>query len=304
MRIVCIGQCAFDMTFPIQEPLIENQKYRIMEPFSCIGGPAANAACLNAMWGAETSLISRCGKDFYGKEIKWILRNSGVDVTHVLEEEGFTTPLSAIIANASNGCRTIFNCPGLPQEQAFTYPKHADALLLDGHELPASLEALDRYPQAISVMDAGTYHKETSILAQRVTYLVCSQDYARQYTGEDIEVTQPQSWQKTFAALHELHAGTIVVTLGEQGLLYEENNSILHMDAFAVDARDTTGAGDIFHGAFTYCMAKGYTIADALRISSAAGAICVQTLGGQTSIPDKDMMNRFLQDHRLTIKLL
>ena len=71
MSIICIGQCAYDLTFPIQEPLIENQKYRIMEPFSCIGAPAANAAYLCALWNAETVLISRflrCGnpKSFKG----------------------------------------------------------------------------------------------------------------------------------------------------------------------------------------------------------------------------------------------
>ena len=56
MSIICIGQCAYDLTFPIQEPLIENQKYRIMEPFSCIGAPAANAAYLCALWLIQHTL--------------------------------------------------------------------------------------------------------------------------------------------------------------------------------------------------------------------------------------------------------
>ena len=80
MSIICIGQCAYDLTFPIQEPLIENQKYRIMEPFSCIGAPAANAAYLCALWNAETVLISRCGKDFYGAEIRRVLKLSLIHI--------------------------------------------------------------------------------------------------------------------------------------------------------------------------------------------------------------------------------
>ena len=83
MSIICIGQCAYDLTFPIQEPLIENQKYRIMEPFSCIGAPAANAAYLCALWNAETVLISRCGKDFYGAEIRRVLKEAGL-IQHTL----------------------------------------------------------------------------------------------------------------------------------------------------------------------------------------------------------------------------
>jgi sulfofructose kinase len=59
---------------------------------------------------------------------------------------------------------------------------------------------------------------------------------------------------------------------------------------------DTTGAGDIFHGAFTYCIHKSYPLQDALIIASATSAISVQTLGGQTSIPTKAAVNRFLNE--------
>lgn len=296
MSIVCIGQCAYDLTFPIHEPLIENQKYRIMEPFSCIGAPAANAAYLCALWKAETALISRCGRDFYGTEIRKVLDQAGVNTTHLMVDEHFTTPVSAIIANSSNGYRTIFNCPGIQQELQFTFPNQVDILLLDGHELQASVEALNRFPDIDSVMDAGTFHEETSVLAQKVTYLVCSQDYARQYTDLEISINDPDSWKRTFDKLHILNRMHIVVTLGDQGLLYEDVQGLHHMDAFPVSAVDTTGAGDIFHGAFTYCIHSSYSLQDALIIASAASAISVQTLGGQTSIPTKKAVNEFLKE--------
>ena len=173
MSIICIGQCAYDLTFPIQEPLIENQKYRIMEPFSCIGAPAANAAYLCALWNAE---------------IRRVLKEAGVDTAYLMEDESFSTPVSAIIANSFNGYRTIFNCPGIQRKLEFHYPEQAEILLLDGHELQASLEALSRYPDIDSIMDAGTFHEETSVLAQKVTYLVCSQDYARQFSNIEVSI--------------------------------------------------------------------------------------------------------------------
>ena len=296
MSIICIGQCAYDLTFPIQEPLIENQKYRIMEPFSCIGAPAANAAYLCALWNAATVLISRCGKDFYGAEIRRVLKEAGVDTAYLMEDESFSTPVSAIIANSFNGYRTIFNCPGIQRKLEFHYPEQAEILLLDGHELQASLEALSRYPDIDSIMDAGTFHEETSVLAQKVTYLVCSQDYARQFSNIEVSIQDENSWRQTFDALHALNAGHIVVTLGDQGLLYEDTQGIHHIEAFNVSAVDTTGAGDIFHGAFTYCIHKSYPLQDALIIASATSAISVQTLGGQTSIPTKAAVNRFLNE--------
>ena len=111
-----------------------------------------------------------------------------------------------------------------------------------------------------------------------------------------MSIQDENSWRQTFDALHALNAGYIVVTLGDQGLLYEDTQGIHHIEAFNVSAVDTTGAGDIFHGAFTYCIHKSYPLQDALIIASATSAISVQTLGGQTSIPTKAAVNRFLNE--------
>lgn len=67
--------------------------------------------------------------------------------------------------------------------------------------------------------------------------------------------------------------------------MYEMEGKINYMPAFKVKAIDTTGAGDIFHGAFAYCVANRYSFEESLRISSMASAISVETMGGQISIP-------------------
>ena len=68
----------------------------------------------------------------------------------------------------------VYKRQGVQGKLNFEYPEDADILLLDGHELQASMEALRRFSDIDSVMDAGTYHEETKVLAQQVTYLVCS----------------------------------------------------------------------------------------------------------------------------------
>ena len=91
MSIVCIGQCAYDLTFPIHEPLIENQKYRIMEPFSCIGAPAANAAYLCALWKADTALISRCGYSCQNQSSGWTPDLPAVFPHRLIRRKAFCT---------------------------------------------------------------------------------------------------------------------------------------------------------------------------------------------------------------------
>lgn len=283
-KVCCVGQSVYDMTYPVYEDVIENRKYRVNEKFECMGGPATNAAYLNAKWGNETYIISRVGDDSYGKKIISGLKDIGVN-TEFVEICGQDTSVSAVVSNLSNGKRTIFNCPANKEEINFKYPYDVDIILVDGHELKASLEILDLFPNAKSLIDGGTYKPELKELISKVDYLICSEDFAKQYTDLEICLTDNNSITIVFERLRKLNNKQIVITMGERGLLYEKDGVINHMKAFECDTVDTTGAGDIFHGAFTYCLAKDYTLEESLKISSMTSAISVETMGGQVSIP-------------------
>lgn len=305
MSILCVGQCAYDITFPINETMVENQKYRIYDKFECIGAPAANSAYLCSMWGEITKIVSRIGKDFYGKEIINVLQGVGVDTSCIYVDEEIKTPISCIITNTSNGSRTILNCPGILRDVDFSYPQEEPkVVLVDGHELQGSIKALEKYPNAVSIIDAGSCKEETKKLAKMVNYLICSEDFAYQYTGIRVDIKDYKTYELTFEKLKELNKKNIVVTLGERGLIYQENDVIRLLPAYTANTIDTTGAGDIFHGAFAYCIAKNYCLLDALKISSATSSISVETLGGQASIPTKEKVNERLIENGENIRIV
>lgn len=296
-KVCCIGQSVYDMTYPIYEDIIENRKYRVTEKFECMGGPATNAAYLNAKWGNETCIISRVGDDLYGKKIISGLKDVGVN-TEFMKICGQDTSISAVISNLSNGKRTIFNCPANKEEINFEYPDKIDVILVDGHELKASLEILELFPNAKSLIDAGTYKPELEELISKVDYLICSEDFAKQYTNMEFHAADDDSITNVFQKLKKLSKKQIVVTMGEKGLLYEKNGLINHMKAFECEPLDTTGAGDIFHGAFAYCLAQDYTLEESLKISSMTSAISVETMGSQVSIPQLEKVIERIRSHR------
>lgn len=296
MSIYCIGQAAYDITFPMGEKIVENQKYRILDKFECIGAPATNAAYLCALWEEDTTLIARMGDDFYGREITRVLKSVHVNTDYIFTSDKLATPLSCIIAHKGNGNRTILNYPGILENIMFPLPEAAPTVLhMDGHELDASLAALSKYPEAISLIDAGTVRESTLKLGALVDYLVCSEDFAFQYTGIKADIHDWSTCIASYQKLKELNSKNVVITLGSNGLLYEENGELKHLDAFKTTAIDTTGAGDIFHGAFAYCLAKKYSLLDILKISSMTASISTETLGGQSSIPTKETVNNRLQ---------
>ena len=107
MKILCIGQSAYDITIPTKTFPEENKKYKIHEVYECGGGSANNASYLLAKWHDEVYLASSIGNDEYGRKIKDELTTVGVNIDLFNELDNVKTTTSFITANKSKGTRTI-----------------------------------------------------------------------------------------------------------------------------------------------------------------------------------------------------
>ncbi len=286
MSLLAIGQCVYDITLPIEEGLVENQKYRIHQKSECIGGPATNAAYLCGLWGLDTTLVARVGSDHFGKLIKETLETVDINTQFLSMDTSLKTSLSIVIVNTINGSRTILNQPLPKLEKPLKLPESKpDLILVDGRELETSLKAIELYPQAVSVIDAGTYKETLKPLLEKVDYLVCSKDFAKQFTRIDIDINQTETLAKTFEALKQLNQNNLIVTLGENGVIALIDNEIMHLNAYPAEVVDTTGAGDLFHGAFVYGLHRKLSLIDTLKLANLTASISTERFGGQTSIP-------------------
>lgn len=297
MSIFCIGQSAFDITVPISEPLVENRKYRVTEFQKCGGGPALNGACLCALWGAPAQVISRIGKDQYGDNLREILKDFQVGTDYLIPDEKIATPYSLLVVRKENGSRTIFNFPGQKADVDYSTPEEKpDVILSDGHEPEVTLNILKANPNVPSVVDAGTFRESTYVVAQKVDYLVCSEDFARQYTKKRVDLDNWKECEEIFSQIEGINGKQAVITLGERGLLYrDEKGALSHLPAYRVKAVDTAGAGDIFHGAFAYGLYKKLPLLENLRQCSMASAISVQRRGSQAAIPTLEEVQKGLE---------
>jgi len=127
-------------------------------------------------------------------------------------------------------------------------------------------------------------------LLPAIDYLVASERFARDFTGED-------DLEKAFNALKR-QAPSVVVTLGERGLKGRNGSSEGRLPAFPIEAVDTTGAGDTFHGAFALELARGAGFVSALVFASAAAALSCRSLGARPGIPTRRAVQEFLNQQR------
>jgi sugar/nucleoside kinase (ribokinase family) len=165
--------------------------------------------------------------------------------------------------------------------------------LFDGHELEASLEAIERFPEAKTILDAGSLRDGTRELARQVDYLVSSERFACQFSGVP-DLDSPDNQAKAVAALHAHNGRPVVVTRGEKEMLCGDGDSVERFLTFPVQAVDTTAAGDIFHGAFAYGVLTELPSDQTLRLAAATAALSVTVRGGRTSIPSLTRVREML----------
>lgn len=288
MKVLCIGQSAYDITFPMDHYPIENKKIRIENKVECGGGSASNCAYLLAKWGINTYFAGVIGNDYYGSKIKKEYDEVGVNTKYLQIDSNFPTTSSYIIANTSIGTRTILTSrdknikmkTGIVDDQF-------DFLLFDGYEKEFSMEVIRKNPNAIKILDAGSMKEATVELAHIVDYVVCSHDFAEDFSKVKIDYNDINTIIAAYDGLKAEFKHNVIITLEDRGCFtYIEGKGYTLIPSIKVKAVDSTGAGDIFHGAFVYSLAIGFNLEKALMFSNITGALSVEKIGSRLSIPN------------------
>ena len=288
MKVLCIGHSSWDITVPVDDYPTENTKYRYSEKYAAGGGPASNAAYLLGKWGVDTVIATSIGSDDFGTKIKKEFQEVNVATEYIETSYEKDTSFSFILVNKKNGSRTVFNvATEHPPLKKLNYEFTPDIIFIDGHDYGASQNALSKYPHAITVIDAGRVTQELLELCKYTRYIVCSKGFAETVTNLKFDFNNPQSLVNVYTKLQNKYPNAnIVVTLEEHGALYQVDNQIKIMPGLKCNAVDTTGAGDIFHGAFVYGLANNFDMEKIITLANIAGGLSVQKMGSRLSVPN------------------
>ena len=171
----------------------------------------------------------------------------------------------------------------------YEYDVRPNIIYTDGFEYSAMMSAINKFPEAITVLGAGFQHgdlKEIISIAKYAKYIIFSLDFAEYITKIKVNTKDAQSLLTLYKALKELYSNNVViVTLKNAGVLYAINNNVQYMPTIPVKEVDRTGAGDIFDGAFVYGLSKGYDMEKCMRLANIAAGLSTTKLGAKNSIP-------------------
>jgi len=285
-KVLCVGNISYDTTVLVDEYPSENVKYRVTEKCECGGGQAATAAYLLGKWNVPVSFAGSVGTDLYSQRVIWELKNNNVDTNFCKMIKDKEVCKTFIIVNKQNGTRTTFSYTDEEVKlDECNIDFEPELILIDGEEFEIAKMLLEKYPKAISVLDAGRYSPEIEELATLSTFVICSKDFAEAYSKVKINNDdENKSLTKAYKKLNNSFKGSIIITLEDKGCAYAMGNAIKVMPSLEVDAVDTTGAGDVFHGAFVYGIYNEFDMEKTIKIANIASSLSITQLGSRNSV--------------------
>ncbi|EMK5833743.1 sugar kinase [Citrobacter sedlakii] len=293
IRIACVGITVMDRIYYVEALPTEGGKYVANRYTEVGGGPAATAAVAAARLGAQVDFIGRVGDDATGNTLLAELESLGVNTRYTRRYAGAKSSQSAITVDAK-GERIIVNFPSpdLPPDADWLREidfSQWDVVLADvrWHEGAKQAFTLAREAGVITVLDGD-------VTPQNISELVAMCDHA---AFSEPGLTRLAGTENVIDALRYAQTitnGHVYVTRGSEGCSWLDKDQLRHQPGFAVEVVDTTGAGDVFHGALAFSLACGEAQPEAVRFASGVAALKCTRPGGRAGIPDCDQTRSFL----------
>lgn len=295
MRVLGVGHCTLDY-LGVVDRFVEPDFKREFEQFSTQGGGAAATAVVAlARWEVPTRFVGKVGSDSRGSEIERTLAEEGVDTANLVHQPGGVSQLSMILIEASTGRKNTYVTRGsvvplTKSEVPMSVLDDVSVLLCDCTHLEVELQLMRAAKERgiTVVLDASDMTADIREAVAHTDYLVASERFASQFAG----VGELDSLCR---ALLEKGPSNAIVTLGNDGSvgMSTEDRTLVRQPAHPVEVFDTTGAGDVFHGAIIYAVLQGWDLARTLSFANAAAAVACEGIGGRSSIATvEDLLSR------------
>jgi sugar/nucleoside kinase (ribokinase family) len=293
--VVGLGLNATDTVFVVRKFPALGGKERVLSASRQAGGQVATALVTCQRLGLRARYIGKVGDDDAGRFQLASLRAEGLDLRYTRVARGTPNQFGNILVDQATGERTVFwdRHPRLAMSSKELTPEAivtARALLLDGCDVQACVQAArwaHRFPIPV-VADLDTVYKKVEKLFPLIDYLIASANFLPAVTGE----ADPFMVLEYMAREYGMRAPGM--TLGRDGALVYAGGHFHYSPGFVVETVDTTGAGDVFHGAFIYGLLAGWDMDRILDFSNAMAGLNCTALGARGGIKTQAQAERLM----------
>jgi sugar/nucleoside kinase (ribokinase family) len=278
-RVLFVGRATLDAVYSLDRFPSEDTKIFARAMHVAPGGPATNAAITHALLGGSAVLMAAVGGGPWAAPVRDELRRLGIELIDLAAGTAYETPLTTVLVNEVGATRTIVNPPqsevklSRPEQWDAAWGEPPELALTDGFHLSKTLSVLRSCQSggAQICLDGGSWKAGTDELATLLSLAICSERFA--VPG------RPSVPDAVIAWFAEKGVPHVAVTRGAKPILGYDRGRRFEIEVAKIDALDTTGAGDVLHGAFCYHFARTGDFEAALRTASEIATRSCQCLG-------------------------
>jgi sugar/nucleoside kinase (ribokinase family) len=278
-RTLFIGRATLDVLYSLNQFPAQDTKTFAQATHAAPGGPATNAAITYALLGGRAVLITSLGGGPWASVVRDQLQRLGIEIIDLAAETPYETPLTVVLVDQSEATRTIVNPP--PSSVRLKSPPKWDSawgefptlIMTDGFHLGEILPLLRTLHTngAQICLDGGSWKEGTDELAPLLSIAICSERFT-------VPGTQSGT-RSTIGWFAERGVSQIAITRGPRPILGWDRKREFTIEVAKIDAVDTTGAGDVLHGAFCFHFARTGDFELALKQASEIATRSCLTLG-------------------------
>jgi len=265
-RALFVGLATIDLSYVLDEIPRRNAKISVSGQQLTAGGPAANAAVAFAALGGSSTLVTAVGQHALAAVIREEMLRFSVTLHDIGADQSAAPPVSSILVLSKTGERTVVsaNATAFPSLSFVFDARWFDGisiLLVDGHYMQLCTKAaqLARSRKIPVVLDSGSWKEGMEALLSCVDIAICSDDFRPPDCRDDKDALE---------FLARAGIARVAITRGAAPIRYRQEGVTGEIPVEQVRARDTLGAGDIFHGAFCFSTCQGHKFTDALKFAA------------------------------------
>lgn len=302
-QVVGIGAAVLDIlvtvdSFPREDTKLQSQQTKFQG-----GGPCFTGLVAVSKLGVESCYMGTLGDDMYGDYLRKAFDSYHVgrkDIRTIENSQSFHSVVLLNVRNASRTCIWNRGTVTAPEYSDINLDvlKNASYLHLDGHQMECAIYAARKAKEfGVKVsLDAGNPYPGIDRLLPLVDVLIPSEEFSLKLTGcATAEEAAVQLYEK-------YHPEVLIITQGSRGGFVWENGKAIRYPVFPVDAVDSNGAGDTFHGAFVAARVMGMKVREAAIFASATSALKCTRIGAQEGIPGFEEVLNFMKDNKGVIR--
>ena len=263
------------------------------------GGNIPTATVAASVLGLRCAILGVVGSDMFGYASVKDFAYNKVDTTHLLLDPGKRTSFGLCVTEREVSGKEFISKAGDYRSLEIRdldekFIKSAKILHIGDMLTPAKFQAADWIHESggkVSI-DAAYYRPDIYENYRYLDIFIASETYFNAMC----DALGKMDCEQAARLIHAQGPEIVIFTLGEKGCAGVYGGKFFELPAFPIDLVDSTGAGDVFHGAFNYAYLQGWDVPECARFSSAVSAIKCTARGGRAGIPDLKTVQRFLKD--------